>query len=240
MNILLTNDDGINSIGLIKLKEILKKYGTVYTVAPQVEQSGKACSISAFKGVKVNKIDEYNIAVEGTPVDCVEVAYAMLGVKIDLVVSGCNNGYNLSNDIMYSGTCGACVQASMAKIPAIAFSCKNKYFFDMIDEYVPSILEFIFSKELINSKYFLNVNIPEKVINGMMLTKVYEPVYETYYRGELNEDGTYTIYRDKISVDNYENSDINAISKGYISITPLSQTIFKNKYFNEVEEKLNK
>ena len=240
MNILLTNDDGINSIGLFKLKEILKKYGTVYRGAPSVEQSGKACSISAFKGVRINKIDEFNIAVDGTPVDCVEVAYSMLNVKFDLVVSGCNNGYNLSNDIMYSGTCGACIQALMAKIPAIAFSCKNKDYFYMIDEYVPEILQYIFSKNLIDNKYFLNVNIPEKVTNNIMITKVYEPVYESYYSSELNEDGTYIIYRNKISIDNNFDSDINAISNGFISITPLSQTIFKNKYYSEIIDKLNK
>ena len=238
MNILLTNDDGINSVGLIELRKVLQKYGTVYTVAPSVEQSGKGCSITAFKGVKVHRIDEYNISVDGTPVDCVEVGCSMLNVKIDLVVSGCNNGFNLSNDIMYSGTCGACVQASIAKLPAIAFSCKNKYFFDQIEKYVPSILEYIFKNDLLSTNYFLNVNLPEEVKNDIMITKVYEPVYESYYDGITNEDNTYIIYRKKLCVDENVDSDFNAISNGYISITPLSQTIFKNKYFNEIKNKL--
>ncbi|MBR2385962.1 5'/3'-nucleotidase SurE, partial [bacterium] len=73
MNILLTNDDGINSEGLKKLENVLKEYGKVFVVAPMVEQSGKACSINSFKGIKVKKIDKNHIAVDGSPVDCVEV-----------------------------------------------------------------------------------------------------------------------------------------------------------------------
>ena len=208
MNILLTNDDGIASLGLKKLEEVLSNYGNVYVVAPSTQQSGKACGISAFFGVCVNKIDNNHISVEGTPVDCVEVACAMINKKIDLVVSGCNSGYNLSQDIMYSGTCGACVQASLSKIPSIAFSVKNKDYFHQIDKYAKQVLDFIFTNNLLDSSYFLNVNIPESESKGIKLTKVYEPIYESYYPILVDsETNKYIIERKPINSIDYEDCD---------------------------------
>lgn len=239
MNILLTNDDGIDSLGLKKLEEVLSNYGNVYVVAPLTQQSGKACGISAFFGVCVNKIDNNHLSVEGTPVDCVEVACAMINKKIDLVVSGCNSGYNLSQDIMYSGTCGACVQASLSKIPSIAFSVKNKDYFHQIDKYAKEVLDFIFDNDLLDSSYFLNVNIPEGKSKGIKLTKVYGPIYETYYPILIDsETNKYIIERKAINEINNEDCDKVAINNGYISLTVLSQNLFKDELYKKVEEKL--
>ena len=174
MNILLTNDDGINALGIKKVEEILSEYGNVYVVAPLVEQSGKGCSINAFKGVKIHKINNNHIAVEGSPVDCVEVALAMLDVNFDLVVSGCNNGYNLSQDVMYSGTCGACVQANLAKKKAIALSIKNYHYFDNLDVVLKPTLDYVLKNDLLSENYFLNINFPTEVNHkGIKFTKVY-------------------------------------------------------------------
>ena len=239
MNILLTNDDGIDSLGLKKLEEVLSNYGNVYVVAPLTQQSGKACGISAFFGVCVNKIDNNHLSVEGTPVDCVEVACAMINKKIDLVVSGCNSGYNLSQDIMYSGTCGACVQASLSKIPSIAFSVKNKDYFHQIDKYAKEVLDYIFDNDLLDSSYFLNVNIPEGKSKGIKLTKVYGPIYETYYPILIDsETNKYIIERKAINEINNEDCDKVAINNGYISLTVLSQNLFKDELYKKVEEKL--
>ena len=239
MNILLTNDDGIDSLGLKKLEEVLSNYGNVYVVAPLTQQSGKACGISAFFGVCVNKIDNNHLSVEGTPVDCVEVACAMINKKIDLVVSGCNSGYNLSQDILYSGTCGACVQASLSKIPSIAFSVKNKDYFHQIDKYAKEVLDYIFDNDLLDSSYFLNVNIPEGKSKGIKLTKVYGPIYETYYPILIDsETNKYIIERKPINIINNEDCDKVAVNNGYISLTVLSQNLFKDELYKKVEEKL--
>lgn len=241
MNIILTNDDGIDSLGLKKLEEVLSNYGNVYVVAPLTQQSGKACGISAFFGVCVNKIDNNHLSVEGTPVDCVEVACAMINKKIDLVVSGCNSGYNLSQDIMYSGTCGACVQASLSKIPSIAFSVKNKDYFHQIDKYAKEVLDYIFDNNLLDSSYFLNVNIPEGKSKGIKLTKVYGPIYETYYPILIDsETNKYIIERKPINIINNEDCDKVAVNNGYISLTVLSQNLFKDELYKKVEEKLFK
>lgn len=241
MNILLTNDDGIDSIGLKKLEKILSEYGNVYVVAPKTQQSGKACSISALFGVCVNKIDNNHLAVEGTPVDCVEVACAMINKKIDLVVSGCNSGYNLSQDIMYSGTCGACVQASFSKLSSIAFSVKGKDYFEQVDKYAKEVLDFIFKNNLLDSSYFLNVNIPESDAKGIKLTKIYSPIYESYYEVLIDsETKKYVIERKPINVINNEDCDKVAVNNGYISITPLSQNLFKDELYQKIEEKIVK
>ena len=241
MNIILTNDDGIDSLGLKKLEEVLSNYGNVYVVAPLTQQSGKACGISAFFGVCVNKIDNNHLSVEGTPVDCVEVACAMINKKIDLVVSGCNSGYNLSQDIMYSGTCGACVQASLSKIPSIAFSVKNKDYFHQIDKYAKEVLDYIFDNDLLDSSYFLNVNIPEGKSKGIKLTKVFGPIYETYYPILIDsETNKYIIERKPINIINNEDCDKVAVNNGYISLTVLSQNLFKDELYKKVEEKLFK
>lgn len=240
MNILLTNDDGIDSLGLKKLEELLSNYGNVYVVAPLTQQSGKACGISAFFGVCVNKIDNNHLSVEGTPVDCVEVACAMINKKIDLVVSGCNSGYNLSQDIMYSGTCGACVQASLSKIPSIAFSVKNKDYFHQIDKYAKEVLDYIFDNDLLDSSYFLNVNIPEGKSKGIKLTKVYGPIYETYYPILIDsETNKYIIERKAINGINNEDCDKVAVNNGYISLTVLSQNLFKDELYKKIKAKID-
>lgn len=240
MNILLTNDDGINSIGLKELEKVLLNYGNVYVFAPETQQSGKACSINSFIGIKVKKINEFHYAVEGSPVDCVEAGYALLNKKIDLVVSGCNNGFNISNDIMYSGTCGACVQASFAKIKSIAFSCANYNYFYQIKDFAKEVLDFIFKNKLLSTRYFLNVNFP-KVDNhkGIKLSKVYEPVYEKYFAIKTNKDtNEYVIVREKLNNTYKKDRDIDVLNDGYISITPLSQSLFKEDVYKKVKDKL--
>ena len=122
MNILLTNDDGYNSEGIHILKELLNKYGTVVIVAPKGAMSAKSVSITLEKGIKVEQVDKTTFICEGTPADCVSFGCNALSIKFDLVVSGCNNGFNLSYDTMYSGTVGAALEALTYGIPSIAVS----------------------------------------------------------------------------------------------------------------------
>ncbi|MCI5745425.1 MAG: hypothetical protein MR270_04000 [Erysipelotrichaceae bacterium] len=100
MKILLVNDDGYNASGLVALKEILKNYGEVYVVAPSSGKSGAGCGLTTFNPIKAHKTDDYNYEVDGTPVDCVQFAKAIFPDFFDLVVSGCNRGFNVSNDVL--------------------------------------------------------------------------------------------------------------------------------------------
>lgn len=239
MNILLTNDDGINAPGIKKVESILQKYGNVYVVAPKYEQSGKACSINAFKGVSIEKIDKNHIAVEGSPVDCVEIALALLDVKFDLVVSGCNAGYNLSQDIMYSGTCGACLQACFGSCKALALSIKSQEYFDLLDDLLPFTLDFIFKNNLLSSTYFLNVNFPINFNKKQFkITKVKDIIKESYYPLDNTLNNNYIIARKYI--DEYIDGDVDfvAVKNGYISITPLSQSLYKKEIAVELINKI--
>lgn len=242
MNILLTNDDGIDAKGILELESALKQFGNVYVVAPNECQSGKACAITAFKGVKIKRIDDNHIQVFGTPVDCVEVACAFYDVKFDLVVSGCNEGFNLGNDIMYSGTCGACIQSTFSNLKSIAFSCQNKFYFDNIKKFVPEVINFVLKNNLLSTEYYLNVNLPSvDKHKGIKITKIFSPIVERYFLREINvENDTYIIDREVLSNNNLEDSDYNSVMNGYISITPLSQNTFKKCFYNQVLEKINK
>lgn len=242
MNILLTNDDGYDSKGLAVLKDILKAYGTVYTFAPLTPQSGKGCGLTTFLGLTAHKIDEYNYRVEGTPVDCVMFAEIMLNKKIDLVVSGCNNGYNLSLDSMYSGTCGACFQALISRHPAIAFSSEKYDDPYQIRMSGKTVLDFIFSHHLLSEEYFLSVNLNDPSYaepKGIRLTKLF--VRHTQYSIKSHD-----AQRDFYEIDHFHHDihdddeyDVSAVANGFISITPLGITNFREDLYRKAKEQMD-
>ena len=226
MNILLTNDDGFLAPGINALKKILQKYGDVYVVAPHYWQSGKSVGISFFNNLAIHKIDDRTWSVEGTPADCVIVATLVLDIKIDLIVSGVNNGYNLSYDAMYSGTCGACYQALMYSKKAIAFSVKKFFGEEMvqINEDMENTLKYILDNNLASEKYFLNVNMQEpkyEKAKGIKFTRLY-PRPSKFYMEPHNIPKHIFKVQHCYEVDNSNiEYDIPATEQGYISITPL-------------------
>jgi len=184
MNILLTNDDGIYTEKIKYTRSILEKFGTVYTVAPAVEQSAKSMSLT-IGGVTFKKIDEFHYAVDGTPVDCVNLALAGLGLKFDLVVSGTNHGYNIGIDISYSGTVGATKQAQYFGIKSIALSGDNKGN-TILHQELEKTLNYIFDNDLLSTEYSLNVNFPREQFGksgGIMITDIYHQKFS--YKPEI-------------------------------------------------------
>ena len=126
MKILIVNDDGINAEGIKHLVNWAKTKGEVSVFAPKVQQSGKSHSIEIHGGYEVKKVDIFDgveaYSVDSTPADCVRIATLGMKKKFDLVLSGINCGYNLGEDIHYSGTVGACYEAAKCGIKAIAIS----------------------------------------------------------------------------------------------------------------------
>jgi 5'-nucleotidase len=129
MKILLTNDDGINASGLAALEGIAKNLGkneknSVVVVAPLRNQSAKSNAITFNQSLQIQKINEYRYAVDGTPTDCIIFAmeHLMKKEKPDFILSGINRGYNLSEDIFYSGTVGAAIEGSLRGVFSIAIS----------------------------------------------------------------------------------------------------------------------
>ncbi len=123
--ILVTNDDGIHAPGLKILEKIARALtDDVWTVAPEIEQSGAGHSLTLRRPLTVRKLGRRRFSVDGTPTDCVLIAAARLvpGRRPDLVLSGVNRGANLGEDVTYSGTVSAALEATLIGIPAIALS----------------------------------------------------------------------------------------------------------------------
>ena len=125
--ILVVNDDGIHAPGLKILAETLRTYGDVVTVAPHVERSASAHAITITQPLRAEKLGPDSWAIEGSPVDCVMVAFwKLLKRKPDWVCSGINRGGNLGIDTLYSGTVGAALEAALHGVPALAVSCQGE------------------------------------------------------------------------------------------------------------------
>lgn len=242
MRIVLTNDDGFGALGIETLKEILKEYGEVFVFAPSTPQSGMACAFTTHDNpIKVNKADDHNFKVEGTPVDCVLFANAYFQGDYDMIVSGCNNGVNLANDIMYSGTCGACEQGLVFKKKCVAFSAEafddNKY----IKEQLSKVFKYLLEKDLLSDEYYLNVNLnPQSVpYKGIRITKLFLRLLSKYTLTDYG-DSRYLVKHIRDNEDVYDNDDydVSAVHNGYVSVTPISLSNFKEEYFNELKNKI--
>src|SRR5215470_11436338 len=122
--ILVTNDDGINAPGLKVLEKVARSLSRqVWVVAPEAEQSGAAHSLTLRRPLRVRRLSARRFAVDGTPTDCVLLAvHSIMPKRPDLVLSGINRGSNLGEDITYSGTIAAAMEATLLEIPAIAMS----------------------------------------------------------------------------------------------------------------------
>ena len=223
MNILLTNDDGYFAEGIKLLREKLQKFGRVVIVAPQEVMSAKSCSIIIGHQVSVEKVEEDVYKMEGTPADCVAFGLSSLNIRFDLVVAGCNDGFNISYDIMYSGTVGACLQAMTYHKPAIAVSC-DVGDLTIVDDNFEKVFQYIIENNLLSFDYALNVNFPKgDEIKEYVLTSIYYRHETTYYVDCGN--GKYYAYREINDKDcNEPGTDVYAVYHGQLSITKISKT----------------
>lgn len=220
MLIILTNDDGIDSKKLKFAKKVLRKYGTVYTVAPSYEQSAKGMSLT-IGGVSYKKIDDYNYSIDGTPVDCVNFALGGLKLEADFIFSGVNNGYNLGFDIKYSGTVGACYQAQYFGLKSIAVSSDYKGSMVLENE-LEKTMDYIIEHNLLSEEYVLNVNFPQEKDIKSKGIKFTVPYYREYdYFPKITENIYVPNRKLKAKEDLPDNSDGFAIRHGYTSISKL-------------------
>ena len=176
INILVTNDDGVFSKGLRTLGKTLESLGKVYVVAPDRERSAAGHSVTLHRPLRVKEIEPNIYAVDGTPVDCVNLAvHGILKVRPNLVVSGINKGPNLGEDVVYSGTVSAAFEATFLGIPAFAVSLvSRKHFqYSVAANAALKIAKHIMEVGL-PEKTFLNVNVPniaEKDIQSYKITR---------------------------------------------------------------------
>lgn len=226
MKILITNDDGINTLGIRLLAEWAKKLGDVTVVAPKVEQSGKSQAIEFVQPVEIKKVPfidgvtAYSMA--SSPADCVRFGVVGLGQKYDLVLSGINRGVNLGADIVYSGTVGAIFEASRLGANCIAFSAYPDGQ-EAAAKYFDEVYNFIVGNKLFEQSKLFNVNIPRQS-KGIRITYQGSEYFSDRFI-KVGED-FYLQEGDQIPdvcPDDF-NRDTVTMEAGYISVTPLLTT----------------
>ena len=173
MNILITNDDGIDAQGISVLAQAAADFGDVTVVAPAEQCSAMSHRITLSRRMRIEKrgMDIPHVtayALDGTPADCVKAALdAILQGKPDVVLSGINHGYNVGFDVAYSGTVGAAMEAVMSGIPAIALSQNDVGSFDVARQYLHRILEELLPTAP-SDREIWNVNFPTEHCNGIL------------------------------------------------------------------------
>lgn len=223
MRILIINDDGIRSEGIRILAEFAKTLGEVTVVAPLNEQSGKSHSIDYRNTIKIGKydfmegVDAYY--VDSTPADCARFAVMGLKKQYDLVLTGINKGFNLGNDILYSGTASSAFEMVARGYKAIAFSTVYSTY-ETAYKWLKPVYDFVIKHDLLSVNDVYNVNIPIDP-KGIKITRKAGFYYKE--RFEIAENGEYLqttdfvpIFGDDLSV------DVDAVMHGYVSITPLT------------------
>ena len=250
-NILISNDDGIDAEGLLKLAEELKKFANVFISAPHRQQSAVGHSITIFYPLRASEhfIDGkfFGMAVEGTPADAVKagVLFFFKDTKFDLVVSGINHGANTAINIIYSGTVSAATEGSLLGIPSIAVSLTT---FDKVDFSFSSKITARLIKEILvnraiklNPKTLLNINIPnvkEEDIKGIIITKQGKSYWEDSLevRADPNGRDYYWLTGHMVLIDESTDFDVKAVRENYISITPLQYDLTDYKMVEEIKK----
>lgn len=238
MKILVVNDDSIKAEGLKFLAEKAIQLGEVIIVAPKEEQSGKSHAINIKSGMKFSQIEDLvpgvkTYVVDSTPADCVRFATHYLQYEYDIVFSGVNNGFNLGEDIMYSGTVAGASEGALSKKQGIAFSTLYNDLSGAI-KYFDMTFEYINKNKLLQKGSLYNVNFPAEA-KGIKITHQGNTHFDT--RFELNGMEVIPKGRPYFEKDfEKAHSDVTAIINGYISITPI--TVNRTDY--EVIEKIIK
>jgi 5'-nucleotidase len=242
--ILCTNDDGVHARGLALSAEICARLGRVWTVAPDREQSATSHSLTLYRPLRATPRGSGRWEVDGTPTDCVLLALgAVLEERPDVVVSGINHGPNMGEDVLYSGTVAAAMEALSLGVPAIALSFAGR---DL--EHLPSQegrLEHLLRRILEHHPFprdtLLNVNLPPVAgdeVRGVRITTLGSRVYEESIQRTSDPWGRdiYWVGGGRINWTGGSHSDFQAIADGYISVTPLHLDLTHYSQLDEVRQ----
>lgn len=226
MRILVTNDDGIFSEGLIALVKALEPIGETTVVAPASEQSASAHSLTLTRPLRIRQHDERQYSIDGTPTDCVTIALTkLLADRLpQIVVSGINYGGNLGDDVTYSGTVAGALEASVFGLPGIAFSLvtRSRFEFGPAAEFAAQLTERVLRHGLPEGT-ILNVNLPPGPIRGARLTHQGIKIARSEIIEGLDPRGRpyFWIGEQQTSWKEDAGSDYAAVAAQLVSITPL-------------------
>lgn len=242
--ILVTNDDGVQSDGIHALAEAMKPLGDVVIVGPLQEASAIGHALTLRRPLRIEPIGEGVYGVDGTPTDCVNLACEIILKRIpDLVVSGINKGWNLGDDITYSGTVAGALEAALLGCPGIAVSLKRT---PGTSDFGPSaaaaavVAKMVLAKG-IPARTFLNINVPTGTPKGLRVTTQAKRNHVTKIDARTDPRGN-AYYWIEEALDEYQpnsgKSDYETVTEGYTSVTPLQPDMTAHDVLTQLEDQL--
>jgi len=237
--ILVTNDDGYFSPGIVALARALEPLGEVTIVAPQTEASAVGHALTLRRPLRLEQTGERTYAVDGTPTDCVNIAIdEVFDGKPHLVVSGINKGLNVGDDVTYSGTVAGALEGALLGYPALAVSLK---FSPEMDFGPAAALARTFAAALLErplpNRTFLNINVPPGPVRGVRVTVQAKRNHITQVDRRLDPRKRPYFWIEE-AMDEWEphdRSDRQAIADGFVSVTPLQPDLTDHKSLSAVE-----
>jgi 5'-nucleotidase len=241
-SILITNDDGYGAEGLKALEESLAPLGTIWVVAPDREQSGQGHALTLNDPLRFNRRGPRHFVVQGTPTDCVYLGIHTI-LKAEgrprLVVSGINRGYNLGDDITYSGTVSAAFEATLMSLPSFAISQEivrdSPPSFEAASRFARTLSEEILKRGMPADTLF-NVNVPRRMPRGVRVTHQGRRIYPGGVIERVDPKGRTYYWIGGQSADWVEDpkSDFQALADGFVSVTPLHLDLTNHKVMDQV------
>lgn len=236
MRILITNDDGITAEGIHRLAAMAKEFGEVWVAAPASQCSAMSHSLTVRGNIEIKRtpfpvegVTAYSVA--GTPADCVKAAvHEIMPVKPDIVFSGINFGYNAGADILYSGTVGACMEALLQGVPAIAYSNEPNGNYGALEANISAVTEKLIA-DMPRKNEIWNVNFPgcgAGECRGIRWDCVPSKTafYTDHYRRTDLEENHFLLETAGIpAIEAEEGTDIAALLESYISIEKIKNAI---------------
>ena len=228
--ILVTNDDGIRSDGIHALAAALRPLGEVTIVAPHIEASAIGHALTLRRPLRMDVVAEGVYEVDGTPTDCVNIAITQIfNGAPDLVVSGINKGYNLGDDVTYSGTVAGAMEAALLGLPGIAVSLertRQAYDFRHAANAAARLAEAVLARG-VPPRTFLNLNVPPGPPKGFRVTFQARRNHVTVVSPRLDPRGNayYWIEEGQNNWEPHDRSDYQAVKDGYVSVTPLQMDL---------------
>lgn len=241
MRILVSNDDGYNAPGLEALVQALEGLGELTVVAPETNHSGASNSLTLNRPLSVRTAGNGFMYVNGTPSDCVHVALTgLMDARPDLVVSGINNGANMGDDTLYSGTVAAASEGYLFGIPAIAFSLVEKGWAHL--ESAARMAREVVERQIaapLAAPVLLNVNIPNRPYEdmcGLRVTRLGKrhPAQPVVRTTTPYGDPVYWIGPVGMAADANPGTDFHAITDGAVSVTPLRLDLTQHGQLEEI------
>ncbi len=245
MRILVCNDDGYYSPGIMALVETAAKYGEVVVIAPDRQQSAVGHAITVTQPLRANKVKmlngKYAIAVNGTPADCIKLAHdKLLDVKPDLVLSGINHGSNAGINTIYSGTVSAATEATILGYRAIAVSCVE--FSEDADlsgccEAADKLIRLVLDNGL-PPGVLLNLNAPAGPLKGLYWTRQANSRYVEEYEGRMDPyNRPYYWITGKFEVlEKGEDLDVEMLKQGFGAVTPIQYDLTAYKALEHLKQ----